>query len=53
MVKEAVLKQFNGAKYFSMVKSSVLLVNPNTEEARSIKEWYKETLNDLQHNTFI
>lgn len=42
MVKQAVLKQFNGAKYFSMVKFSVLFINPNLEEVHQLKEWYKQ-----------
>ncbi|XP_026805866.1 replication protein A 70 kDa DNA-binding subunit-like isoform X1 [Rhopalosiphum maidis] len=42
MVKQAVLKQFNGTKYFSMVKFSVLFINPNVPEAHQLKEWYKE-----------
>lgn len=41
-VKQAVIKQFNGVKHFSMVKYSVLLVNPNTTEAHQLEEWYKE-----------
>lgn len=43
-VKQAVLKQFDGAKHFSMVKFSVLSVNPNTAEARELKEWYRDML---------
>ncbi|XP_027849888.2 replication protein A 70 kDa DNA-binding subunit-like [Aphis gossypii] len=42
MVKKAVLKQFNGTKYFSMVKFSVLFINPSVPEAHQLKEWYKE-----------
>lgn len=44
MVKQAVLKQFNGAKYFSMVKFSVLFINPNLEEVHQLKEWYKQLI---------
>lgn len=43
-VKQAVLKQFNGAKHFSMVKYSVLSINPNTAKALELKEWYKEMI---------
>ena len=42
MVKRAVLKQFNGTKFFSMVKFSVLFINPNLAEAQQLKKWYKE-----------
>ncbi|XP_003242847.1 replication protein A 70 kDa DNA-binding subunit isoform X1 [Acyrthosiphon pisum] len=44
MVKQAVLKQFNGAKYFSMVKFSVLFINPNLAEVHQLKEWYKQLI---------
>lgn len=49
MIKQAVLKQFNGAKYFSMVKLSVLLINPDIAEAHNLKEWYKDmvTMDDI------
>ncbi|XP_050433019.1 replication protein A 70 kDa DNA-binding subunit-like isoform X2 [Adelges cooleyi] len=40
LVKQAILKQFNGVKHFTMQKASTLLINPNTIEARQIKEWY-------------
>lgn len=43
-VKQAILKQFNGVKHFSMVKFSVLTINPNTVEAHQLKEWYKEEI---------
>lgn len=42
MVKQAVLKQFNGIKHFSMIKNSVLSVNPNMDEAQKLKEWYEQ-----------
>lgn len=42
MVKQAVLKQFNGTKFFSMVKFSVLFINPNLAEVHQLKEWYKQ-----------
>lgn len=42
MVKQAVLKQFNGCKHFSMQKSSVLLINPHTVESNELKKWYKK-----------
>lgn len=41
-VNQVILKQFNGVKHFSMLKFSVLNINPNTDEARQLKEWYKE-----------
>jgi len=41
-IKNAILKQFNGFKHFSMIKCSVLTINPKTVEARQLKEWYKE-----------
>ncbi|XP_025412553.1 replication protein A 70 kDa DNA-binding subunit-like [Sipha flava] len=47
--KKTVLKQFNGKKYFSLIKDSVLFVNPNTAEAHKLKQWYKDlgTMEDL------
>lgn len=50
LVKQAVLKQFNGKKFFSMVKSSVLSINPDTPEAVQLKNWYKNTLEDLEND---
>lgn len=44
MVKQVVLKQFNGIKHFSMIKNSVLSVNPNTDEAQQLKKWYEQFL---------
>jgi len=44
MVKQAVLKQFNGAKYFSMVKFIILFINPNLEEVQQMKKWYKQLI---------
>lgn len=44
MVKQAVLKQFNGVKYFSMIKHSVLLINPDIVEAHKLKEWSTEMI---------
>jgi len=51
MVKKVILKQFNGAKFFSMVKSSVLSLNPDTPEANQLKHWYKNALEDLKYDT--
>jgi len=48
MVNQAVLKQFNGNKYFSMLKSSELLINPDTDKTHELKKWYKETLQDFE-----
>lgn len=42
VAKKAVLKQFKGKKYFSLIKDSVLLVNPSTAEAHKLKQWYKD-----------
>lgn len=49
MVKPAVLKEFNGTKHFSMIKTSELLLDPSTDEAHQLKEWYKEliTMDDI------
>lgn len=41
LAKQAVLKQFNGVKFFSLVKTSMLLINPDTTEAHNLKDWYK------------
>lgn len=41
VVKKAVLKQFKGKKYFSLIKNSELLFNPSTAEAHNLKQWYK------------
>lgn len=45
MVKQVVLKQFNGIKHFSTQKNTVLFVNPNTVEAQDLIKWYKEMVN--------
>jgi len=42
MVKQAILKQFNGNKFFSMLKFSVLFINPDVAEVHLLKNWYKE-----------
>lgn len=49
MVKNAVFKQFNGVKYFSMIKKSVLSINPDTGDANQLKRWFKQMviMNDL------
>lgn len=44
VVKQAVLKQFNGLKFFSMLKYSLLLINPNVAEVHQLNKWYKELL---------
>jgi len=43
-VKQAVLKEFNGYKHFSLLKSSVLTINPVTVEAHELREWYKKEM---------
>ncbi|VVC34193.1 Replication factor-A protein 1, N-terminal,Nucleic acid-binding, OB-fold,Replication protein [Cinara cedri] len=43
-VKNAVLKQFNGEKYFSLVKFSTITLNPNTDKARELEDWYSNVV---------
>lgn len=42
MVKNAVFKQFNGIKYFSMIKKSILSINPDTAIANQLKKWFRQ-----------
>lgn len=42
MVKNAVFKEFNRVKYFSMIKKSVLSINPDSVDANQLKKWSKQ-----------
>lgn len=48
MVKNVILKEFNGIKHFSMVKLSMLSVNPKTDEARELEEWYTDMVTTME-----